>query len=544
MKKNKKKKDNKKLIIIIIFILIIGGLLFINKNNNNIRSAKDIDTKIDLEDEEINILNNKEVVVDESILIEEEGVYTLTGNINGSVVVNTEGNVKLILDNVNITSIDKPAILIEQAKNTIIYIQDNTHNVLIDQKEYNVSDDTINSVIYSKDDLIIDGLGSMEIKANHEDGIVSKDDLKIINGDIIITAKDDGIRGKDSVHIVDSNIKINSKGDAIKATNDTNLEKGYVLIENGIFNIETRRDAIVAKNKLIIKNGDFNIITTGKINKDNTISAKGLKSGDNLVIENGNFNFDTTDDAIHSNNHVGIINGNFQISTGDDAIHADNELVIDTIELKAIRCYEGLDAAKVIINNGNFFIDAYDDCINVYGGNDQENESSDEYKDIKINTVVIYNGNFEFISSGDCIDVNGSGYIYGGNFIMDGPNHRNDSTIDYYGEFLIEGGSLITGGSSGMLEKVASTKQYGLVVSFDKEYESNTKFSIVDEYGKEIITYISKKEIEAVTLSSPLLKKNKTYTIRLNDLDFKSFKTEEYITLLSDKIMKHENGLH
>ena len=81
--------------------------------------------------------------------------------------------------------------------------------------------------IYSKDDLTLKGKGTLIVNGNYQDAIVSKDDIKINNGTIQVTAADDGIRGKDSVTIGNSsdtdfsnlNITIEAKGgDGIKST--------------------------------------------------------------------------------------------------------------------------------------------------------------------------------------------------------------------------------------------------------------------------------------------------------------------------------------
>ena len=45
------------------------------------------------------------------------------------------------------------------------------------------------------------GSGSLTINGNTEDGLVCKNDLKLYNGTITVTAKDDAIRGNDSITI-------------------------------------------------------------------------------------------------------------------------------------------------------------------------------------------------------------------------------------------------------------------------------------------------------------------------------------------------------
>ena len=59
----------------------------------------------------------------------------------------------------------------------------------------------INSAIFARDDLKIKGTGSLTVNGNTADGIVSKNDLKIYNGNITVNAVDDAVRGKDSVTV-------------------------------------------------------------------------------------------------------------------------------------------------------------------------------------------------------------------------------------------------------------------------------------------------------------------------------------------------------
>lgn len=420
------------------------------------KTISDIDTSINTDDGDLEIDWSKyfENNISKSTTITNPGIYNLQGNIEGSIIVKTTGNVKLVLDNVSIKSSDGPAILIEEAENTLIYLNEGTKNYLEDSKNYQVDDLDINSVIYSKDDLIFDGNGSLEINANYQGGIVSKDDLKIINGNFLINSVDDGIRGKDSIYILNGNFNINSKGDSLKSTNDTDSEKGFILIENGTFNFESELDGIQAETKLVIQNGNFSIKTGGgssnsslkdswgswgqhpmeSIETTDSESAKGLKAGDNLVIENGTFKLDTSDDSIHSNNYFGLKNGNISILSGDDGIHADTEIIIDSGSIIIEQSYEGIESNKITINNGDIKVISTDDGINVSGGVDSSGMNrpgENHFTESNDNILVINSGSIYVNSVGDGIDVNGSAYMYGGEVLVDGPTNSGNGPLDY-----------------------------------------------------------------------------------------------------------------
>lgn len=550
-------KDKYKKIIIPISILIILliAIYFITKSltndSANINTTQDIDISINTDDgdEDVDWDSLSEYkLTNDNLNITEPGNYTLTGDITKTVTINVVGDVKIVLDNVNIKPTNGSGIIVEQADNVLIYLNDGTTNTIIDNNTYSYDDSDIDGAIYSKDDLIFDGTGTLNITANYKDGIVSKDDLKIINGIYNITSNDDGIRGKDSVYIQNGNFNINSSGDGIKSTNDTDTEKGYILIENGIFEITSELDGIQAETKLVIANGTFNITTGGGSSNSSTSSnnwgkwgrrptnnttyttssAKGLKASSNLVIIAGRFIFNTSDDAIHSNNYVGITNGDITIISGDDGIHADTKLIIDGGDINITKSYEGIESTAITINNGTINVIASDDGINIAGGNDNSamnRPGENTYSNNSDNILTINNGKVVVNAIGDGIDVNGSTYIYGGEIYVEGPTDNGNGTLDYDKEFVVDGGILIGAGSSGMLQSISSTKQYNVTIIFNTSYKANSNVQILDSNNEKIISYTPSKTFSSIIISTPALEKNETYTIKVNDTEYTTFTT-------------------
>ena len=379
----------KKIIIIslVLIILIALCILFISKNNDNLDSDNGsiniVAKENNIEDVSFEGMETVSINLSSTLKINEGGIYNLTGTISdGNIYIDTKDNVKLILNGVTINSSDGPAIYIENANVVYIELASGTVNYLTDSETY--SDSNINGTLFSKDDLIIGGDGKLVIDANYEDGIVSKDNLKIVSGEFEIESVDDGIRGKDSVVIMNGNFKTNASGDAIKSTNDTDSNLGYILINDGTYDLETKLDGIQAETDLVINNGTFNIKTSG----NDTDSSKGLKIGSNLIINDGNFEIDSYDDSIHSNNYINIKNGSFSLSSGDDAIHADNKIVIDNGNIDVLKSYEGIEAFEIIINDGDINIVASDDGINAASksssndNNDFSKNMPDDMKDL------------------------------------------------------------------------------------------------------------------------------------------------------------------
>ena len=551
---------NKKILIVveIIIILIFITCIFVFTKKNDVQSISDIDIAINADngDEKIDwsIYKEEDIELTESMTITEEGVYNLTGTINGSVKVNTTDNVKLILNNVNITSNDGPAIYIEKADDVIIYLKDGTSNTLEDSSTYSSTYTDIDGVIFSTSDLTFDGTGSLMVKANYLDGIVSKDDLKIKSGNYEITSTDDGIRGKDSVYILDGTFDITAGGDAIKSTNDTDSDKGFILIGNGTFNINADLDGIDAQTKLLIKDDIFDIATGGGSDnasiKDNWgmwgrnpyqtsvstsgDSAKGIKSGDNLVTQGGTFNFNTSDDSIHSNNYVGITNGNINISSGDDGIHADTKLIIESGNINITKSYEGIESAEITINGGNIDVVATDDGINVAGGMDSsatDRRGANTYNLSSNNKLTINGGNIHVNATGDGIDINGSGYVYGGNITVEGPTDSGNGTLDYDRKLIVNAGTFIGSGSSGMAQSISSSSsQYNIMVYFDTMINNIDTVTIIDSDSNEVLEYTSSKKYNLLVFSSDKLNKDSTYTIKINDEEYDSFTISDITT--------------
>ena len=458
---------NKKIFIIvaIVILLLLVGLIcyfVLNKEEKGSTAVGEIDSTINVDDYDIDwdSYTSHEVSSDENgVNITESGIYTLTGEINGQVVVNTSGNVKLILDNVSIKSSNGPCILVKEASNVVISTTSGSTNVLEDSTNYSGFEEE-DATIYSHDDLIFEGSGTLKITSNYQDAIASSDDLSFTSGIYVINSSDDAIRGKDSVHITGGDFTIVSFSDGIKSTNDTESDKGNILIEDGTFNIETSFDGIQAYNKVVINNGTFtiktgggNTVTTTKSNfgrfENNTSSTsdesnKGIKAGSNIVINGGTLDINSLDDGIHSNGSIQVNSGNITISSGDDGIHADGMVNIKGGTLNII-AQEGIEATFVKIEDGKITIGASDDGINA------GNKSSDYSVKIEITggDITINMGQGDT----DGIDSNGDLLISGGTI-----NITGQSPFDYDGTVSFTGGTLIVNGQE---TKTITNQQMG-----------------------------------------------------------------------------------
>ncbi|MBQ2676309.1 MAG: carbohydrate-binding domain-containing protein [Clostridia bacterium] len=469
------------------------------------------------------------------------GTYVLKGNVNSGVIVEAAktAKVQLVLNGANITSSNGPAIYIKQAEKVILTVAEGSKNTLTDAKNYSdTSESAPTGAIYCQDDLTINGNGTLNINAQYKDGIVCKDELKIVETTVNISSADDGIIGRDALSIKSGKFDITAGGDAIKSTNDTDDSKGAIILEGGTFNLTAGADGIQSATSLTLSGGNYTITTGGgSVNSStksdgsmrpgwggwqsdlvsgDTQSAKALKATGALVINGGKFSIDSSDDSIHSNSDVTISGGEVTLKSGDDGIHGDTSLNILGGSINIAKSYEGLESANITIQNGNVTVVASDDGINVNGGNDGSamggRPGQNNFTETSSNNLIVSGGYVYLNASGDGLDSNGGIQISGGTVVVSGPENGGNGALDYAAQFNISGGTLVAAGSSGMAQNVSdSSTQCSALINVSGS--ANTVICIKDESGNEIITFAPEKQYQTLVVSTSSFKLNQTYTV-------------------------------
>ncbi|MBR5416702.1 MAG: carbohydrate-binding domain-containing protein [Clostridiales bacterium] len=235
------------------------------------------------------------------VKITEAGTYIVTGKTDdGMIIIEVDpenDDVHLILRDATINSASSAAIYVKSADE--VYITLEGENTLGNGGKYEAIDENdIDAVIYAKDDLTINGSGSLSIDATVGHAIVCKDDMVITGGTYNITAETDAINTNDSL-----------------------------AITNGTFNISCGDDAIHTDGILQIDNGTFDIT-----------AAEGLE-GTYITINDGTFNINASDDGINAAQKVEdylatlIVNGgNIKITMGagdTDGIDSNGDIYIN-----------------------------------------------------------------------------------------------------------------------------------------------------------------------------------------------------------------------
>lgn len=212
-----------------------------------------------------------------TVTISAKGTYVISGTCsNGRIIASVADTEKLqlVLNGLTLTSADSSVIRINCADKTLITLAEGTTNTLEDGSKYASTETDANACIWSKDDLTINGSGTLIVYGNYNNGIDTSDDLKIVSGTISVSAKNNGIKGNDSIGILDGFISVTSKDDGIKTDNDEKSTKGCFYMENGTLVVKASDDGISAVSSVVIAGGSVEINAgDDKINCDGIVEV-------------------------------------------------------------------------------------------------------------------------------------------------------------------------------------------------------------------------------------------------------------------------------
>lgn len=255
----------------------------------------------------------------ENISITSEGVYVLSGdaeNVTVTVDAGNEAKVQLVLDGVSIKNSTAPAIYVKSADKVFITTTSGKTNSLSVTGSFTADGDTnTDAVIFSKDDLVLNGKGTLEINST-ANGVTSKDDLKVTGGKISVTSSADALEANDSIAIAGGTITINSQKDGLHAENDEDNTIGYIYICGGNININASADGIQGTTTTQIDDGKINIT-----------AAEGIEST-YMKINGGTIKISASDDGINASDKSDSANTKIEINDGSITIdmgHGDTD---------------------------------------------------------------------------------------------------------------------------------------------------------------------------------------------------------------------------
>lgn len=173
--------------------------------------------------------------------------------------------VRLVLNGADISSEDGPAIYVKRAKKLVLILAEGSVNSISDGSTYSSAandENDPNAAVFSMDDLTIIGNGTLSVQANYNNGIYSKDKLKIGGGIITVKAEDDALVGRDCVLISGGKIDLISGDEGIKTTNN-DVDKGFIQITDGSIKIASFGNAVDAESVIKIDGGAVGITSGG-----------------------------------------------------------------------------------------------------------------------------------------------------------------------------------------------------------------------------------------------------------------------------------------
>ncbi len=493
-----------------------------------------------------------------TITITEDATYIISGTLDdGMIIVNAPDTAKmqLILNGVNINSETSAPLYILEADKVFITLAAGTENTLSNGGTFTAIDENnIDAALFSKQDLTLNGSGTLTVISPAGHGIVCKDDLVITSGTYTITSASHGLDANDSVRITNASITVDAGKDGIHAENNDDASLGFVYISSGTLAIEAEGDGISAGAYMQIEGGTFDVLagggsengsksssdsyggfmgggrmqqssSSGTASDDGT-SMKGLKAENSILISDGTFTIDSADDALHSNVSITINGGIFEIASGDDAVHAEDTLTITACALQVSTSYEGLEAMNIYIKGGDIIINASDDGLNAAGGNDSSGivggrDGMFGGKGMNSGTSSSSNGNMEIsggnltvYASGDGLDSNGSLTISGGYIYVANPTANDTSVIDTDAGAVITGGTFISTGSTTMMaQSFSSSSTQGVIACTTGTQSAGSTITVKDSNGNVLISYDAEYTCVLVIISSPDIVKGKTYTL-------------------------------
>ena len=300
------------------------------KTSGGSLSADDLFTERDLQQTaDLSDAKNLTVTSGQNVTISKTGVYHITGSAeNCTIIVDAgdEDKVQIVLDGVTLANTDAPCIYVKNADKVFVTLTGS--NSLSVTGQFTADGDTkTDGAIFSKDDLTLNGTGSLTISST-DNGIVGKDDLKITGGTYSITASSKAIEANDSIRIADGSFTIKAGTDGLHAENDDDDTLGYIYIGGGTFSMSVGDDGIHGTSLVQIDGGKF------------TVSAAECIEGTYIRINGGTFDLSSWDDGINAAKKSSAystptveINGgtlNITMSAGDtDGIDSNGDIIVN-----------------------------------------------------------------------------------------------------------------------------------------------------------------------------------------------------------------------
>lgn len=278
------------------------------------------------------------------VTIRKDGVYLLSGSLtDGQIVIdaNKTDKIQLVLKGVNITCKTSAPIYVKQADKVFFTLAPDSKNQLATSQEFQTTDENkIDGVIFSKDDITLNGKGTLSISSKYGHGIVSKDDLVITGGTYEIDAARHALSGKDSIRIADGNFTLTCGKDGLHGSNDDDSTLGFLYLAGGTLEINSQDDGMHSDSRIQLCGSDVNIkeslegieapviqITEGTISVTSQDDGLNASSGSSGKSDGNDWNPREMFEA-DENCSIEISGGHIEINASGDGIDSNGSLTV------------------------------------------------------------------------------------------------------------------------------------------------------------------------------------------------------------------------
>lgn len=426
--------------------------------------------------------------------ITEDTVYSITGQLKGNIIIDVGDDYKFELEMKGFSLIcdtTSPIVILSGDKVTLTAKKE-TKNYIYDTREViDSNDDSLHSAaIYSKVDMNISGKGSLYVVSNNNNGIHTKDDLKVKNLTLTVKCVDNALKGNDSITIESGVLTlIATQGDGMKTKNSDisskGNQKGTISILGGEHNIYAACDGIDAAYNVVIdsENTIINIYTDKYSSYSEEVTDVKEKT---YYIRNNSQNYKYSIKYYNSDDDYLWVSPSFSTSVNNmrekyyyysfdkNSNYNKLQLYIYSSSMELNQDQEYLFASDLLTINDNYDTIAISNSRNQYrlswtnyttsnipggpgfggpGGMEEGNTDKGDHstKGIKAdNEIIINNGKITIKSYDDAIHANNDNELENnetpiGNITINGGTlslYSNDDGIHADGEVIVNGGTI------------------------------------------------------------------------------------------------------
>jgi hypothetical protein len=201
------------------------------------------------------------LVSGEDVAITEGGVYVLSGDareVTVVVEVLDEAKVHLVLDGVSVTNEDAPVLFVK-ASDKVFVTTVGENRMEVSGAFAADAETTPDAVIFSKEDLVLNGLGRLELDSAQGNGVTSKDDFKLTGGALVIHSALDGVEAHDSIRVAGGELNITSGKDGLHAEYEEDDSAGYVYVRGGVIELDASDQGILGASVVQVDGGTIQI---------------------------------------------------------------------------------------------------------------------------------------------------------------------------------------------------------------------------------------------------------------------------------------------